>query len=592
MRSKFTEGPRNWEREQYWDRYFPVIGLILTLSALAVLLRLHGFSDYPLTQYRFFFELIVAAFVVSVLRNEIGITTYGIFGPVIIAFLLIAVGPFWGTVLFLNLLILSLSIYHIIQPLRIGTTHRLGTMLMVVAVELALLQWLGQTGRLSESIVSAGIFFPAIITAWYSDRIGRDIDERGWTVPSIRILWTLVAITAAYLAIAIEPIVTFVMENPEAWVAVIAANIYLGSAVNVRLKEYHRFSPLRNSSVWTAIPASIAVKLINIVSFLSDKVGSPREYERGTDFLPMNVRNRYIKQYNPRFLEGMLDKADMKRAFHGTGVSTPDTYRIIESTAAVEDVTELFAERDEFVIKPAGSYGGEGIIVVTGREADRFTTSKGLMRESELLDHIRQILRGQYAEMGLDGTAIIEERIHPSGALRSISGQGVPDIRVIVFMGYPIMAMTRLPTEQSDGAANIHLGAVSVGLSIAEGEAMGGYHQASDSWIDEHPDTGRSLREFKISNWEDVLETAVRAAGVSRLGYAGADIVLDEKKGPVILEINTQPGLGIQNTTLAGILPRLEFLESLPEEYEYKGIEERIALARRWDAENWGENNE
>ncbi|HBZ98517.1 MAG TPA: alpha-L-glutamate ligase-like protein, partial [Pseudomonas sp.] len=40
----------------------------------------------------------------------------------------------------------------------------------------------------------------------------------------------------------------------------------------------------------------------------------------------------------------------------------------------------------------------------------------------------------------------------------------VPDIRIIVLMGYPIMAMLRLPTRQSGGKANLHQGAIGVGV--------------------------------------------------------------------------------------------------------------------------------
>jgi glutathione synthase/RimK-type ligase-like ATP-grasp enzyme len=42
------------------------------------------------------------------------------------------------------------------------------------------------------------------------------------------------------------------------------------------------------------------------------------------------------------------------------------------------------------------------------------------------------------------------------------------------------------------------------------------------------------------------------------LGYLGADIVLTPDHGPILLELNARPGLGIQIANLDGLVPRLE----------------------------------
>ena len=46
------------------------------------------------------------------------------------------------------------------------------------------------------------------------------------------------------------------------------------------------------------------------------------------------------------------------------------------------------------------------------------------------------------------------------------------------------------------------------------------------------------------------------------LGYVGADVVLDARRGPVILELNARPGLAIQVANRAGLLPRLRAVEA------------------------------
>jgi hypothetical protein len=74
------------------------------------------------------------------------------------------------------------------------------------------------------------------------------------------------------------------------------------------------------------------------------------------------------------------------------------------------------------------------------------------------------------------------------------------------------------------------------------------------------------------------LEIAVRATDCTGLGYVGADIVVDARRGPVVLELNARPGLAIQIANRSGLLGRLRAVESRwrPE----MTFEERLDLGR------------
>jgi hypothetical protein len=149
------------------------------------------------------------------------------------------------------------------------------------------------------------------------------------------------------------------------------------------------------------------------------------------------------------------------------------------------------------------------------------------------------------------------------------------------------MTMTRLPTEESGGAANLHQSGFGVGLDFADGTPLGAYQQTTDRWLDAYPDTGAALDGFSFPNWRNVLETAVRSTAATGLGYAGVDIVLDEDDQPKVLEVNVRPGLGSQNTIRDAILQRLEFIESLPPTYEFCAPSEKVTLSRQWAADDW-----
>ncbi len=154
---------------------------------------------------------------------------------------------------------------------------------------------------------------------------------------------------------------------------------------------------------------------------------------------------------------------------------------------------------------------------------------------------------------------------------------GVPDVRIIVFFGVPVMSMVRLPTRMSDGKANLHQGAIGAGIDIDTGRTLTAVWR--NDTIDEHPYTGNTVSDVQLPRWERLLELAARCYELTGLGYVGVDLVLDKDLGPLILELNARPGLNIQIANRTGLLSRLQLVEAHRE--KLKDIEERIAFARR-----------
>ncbi|MEF1341786.1 sugar-transfer associated ATP-grasp domain-containing protein, partial [Vibrio rotiferianus] len=145
------------------------------------------------------------------------------------------------------------------------------------------------------------------------------------------------------------------------------------------------------------------------------------------------------------------------------------------------------------------------------------------------------------------------------------------------FKGYPVMAMMRCSTAASDGKANLHQGAVGVGIDIATGKAIRAVQ--FDQPVTHHPDTGKDLSTLQVPHWERLLELASSAWEMTGLGYMGTDMVLDKEEGPMVLELNARPGLAIQIANGAGLLPRLRHIENLGTPAEYPKPKERVAYA-------------
>lgn len=263
--------------------------------------------------------------------------------------------------------------------------------------------------------------------------------------------------------------------------------------------------------------------------------------------LGMNARNyKIIAPQNDRRLYPLVDdKVKTKELAAKAGINTPRLIGVIEYQHQVKDFLNLIKNDRQFVIKPAHGSGGKGVLVVNRWEEDRFFTASGkVMSFREVFGHISNTLSGLFSLGGQYDVAVIEETVNFSDMFKNFSYQGVPDVRIIVYKGYPAMSMMRLATAESGGRANLHQGAVGVGLDIRSGKTLQAVMHNQPVSI--HPDTGADLMKLVVPFWREHLLIGAKAYEMTGLGYLGADIVLDRDKGPMMLELNARPGLAIQ----------------------------------------------
>lgn len=295
--------------------------------------------------------------------------------------------------------------------------------------------------------------------------------------------------------------------------------------------------------------------------------------------LGINRRNvDVINRLNARKAFPLVDdKLETKALCRRAGIPTPGVLAKARNHFELRRLSNELDQLRDFVMKPARGAMGNGIVVITGREDPYFIKASGRkMHKKRLLNQASSILAGLYALGGNEDAVIVEERLIVHPELAKASFRGVPDARVIVYRGYPIMAMVRLPTRSSDGRANLHQGAVGLGVDVASGRGTRAI--VSDKQVITHPDTGERLVGMPIPNFAEVLDIAVKAADETGLGYLGADVVVDAERGPMLLELNARPGLSIQVCNEAGLLPRMARIDR--EVGVPRTREERIAWSR------------
>jgi alpha-L-glutamate ligase-like protein len=294
--------------------------------------------------------------------------------------------------------------------------------------------------------------------------------------------------------------------------------------------------------------------------------------------LGMNRRNvAYIGRYNARHRFPMVDdKLKTKLIAHKAGLQVPELLHVVSTQHQVQGVERELSQISQFVIKPAQGSGGKGILIIQDQADGEFIKSNGeRVTLAAVKRHLSNIISGLYSLGGRSDVAIVESLVKVTPLFSNVSHEGVPDIRLIVFQGYPVMGMLRLATKASDGKANLHQGAVGVGLDIGTGQSIAAVQD--NRVISVHPDTGADLARLAVPNWQQLLLLAARCFDVTQLGYLGCDIVLDEHRGPLLLEMNARPGLSIQIANDEGLLPRLEHVEAL--DTFARSVEDRVAYA-------------
>lgn len=288
-----------------------------------------------------------------------------------------------------------------------------------------------------------------------------------------------------------------------------------------------------------------------------------------SSILGLNARTQlFTYKYNSHRGKNIADsKIQTARVLKNAGVAHP---KIFAKFINPEDVFKFDWNTlsDKFALKPSRGMGGEGIIVVKrklqeskNQKLQWLTTNKEKITADDLKLHTLDILEGAYSMGNVPDVAFIQEYVGRHPTFKKWAFRGTPDIRIIVFNKVPVMAMLRLPTKESGGRANLHQGALGVGIDIATGITTKAIWHGEQ--IVFKPDSNRKLRGIKIPDWTSILETAVKAQIASGLGYIGVDIVLHPEKGPMVLELNAQPGLQIQLANMEGLKSRLNRVDDL-----------------------------
>ncbi|UCE51352.1 MAG: UUP1 family membrane protein [Desulfobacterales bacterium] len=192
--------------------------------------------------YRVLLLVPIGVLFLVILRNVIGIRTFGTFMPVLIALSFRETQLLWGIFLFTTLIGIGLLIRLYLEHLKLLVVPRLAAILIVVIGLMALLSVLTNKLGLERGISVA--LFPMVILSMTIERMSIVWEELGAFEAIKQGTGSLIAAAIAYLIMSVKYVEHLLFVFPEILLILLAATILLGRYSGFRLLELRRFKAL------------------------------------------------------------------------------------------------------------------------------------------------------------------------------------------------------------------------------------------------------------------------------------------------------------------------------------------------------------
>ncbi|MBQ0725423.1 MAG: hypothetical protein KBT51_08525 [Cycloclasticus sp.] len=474
----------------------------------------------PLQTTYIFLLFPMCTLLITFLRNIVGVKTFGIFMPMLIAAASVYTGFFVGLLGFSMVLLLAFISHAVLGKFNILKIPRLASIITITTI----VSLIGVSNIAISQNIEFGLLalFPVVIISFAVDRIHQMANESNWHDLLYSAAGTLLTLSLCYLVFSSFLLQGIFSLYPELLLTVLALQLFIGSWSGMRISEIIRFRHLMG--------------------------------HQKNQVLSINGRNRDLiyKHNTETLLQLATNKLETKKCLTQSGVPCPSTLSSCHSYSEVDTFLASMSGQQDFVIKPNKGARGSGILLLAEKKDNGFlSTSRKFWPKPAIKQHVEEILSGSFSQNGDEDDAYIEPMIKQHQSLKSIAPLGLCDIRLIICNGQLISAMLRVPTLKSKGKANIHLGAIGVSVDLETG--LTGRSLLYGKEIQKHPDSGKLLGLVQLPFWPEINDIAIQCYISIPLGYMGVDICLDENVGPLVLEVNGRPGLEIQNINKEGI---------------------------------------
>ena len=212
-------------------------------------------KDTPLNAYKFWFiftqvgiplgllKIIIllplGALFVAIFRNVIGIQTFGIFLPALIAIASRETGLVYGMSGFLFIIGIVSLMHFPLEKMGLLYIPKMAIMLIVVIITFIFTSIIAiDIGLYKLSYVT---LFPIVILTITAERFGRKVNEDGLKEAFVLMIQTLFVASIAFFVMNSDTLESVFLAFPELLLFIVGTELWLGKWIGLRMTEYWRF---------------------------------------------------------------------------------------------------------------------------------------------------------------------------------------------------------------------------------------------------------------------------------------------------------------------------------------------------------------
>jgi hypothetical protein len=184
----------------------------------------------------------LGALVIALLRNVVGVPTFGTFMPILIAFTLRGTSLSLGLGMVATVMGLGIASRLVLQRLRLLLVPRLAILLCVVVLGVTALALVGE--GLGERDLTGAVLFPMVILTMLVERFSVTLEEEGVRSAIVRAGYSVLVAVMVYPIFRSARAEHVMFSFPELVISLIGLLVLTGGYTGYRLSDLIRFRSL------------------------------------------------------------------------------------------------------------------------------------------------------------------------------------------------------------------------------------------------------------------------------------------------------------------------------------------------------------
>lgn len=186
-------------------------------------------------------------FVIAFARQIIGVSTFGLYMPLLIALSFMLLGVLFGLAVLLFVILVSYILREIVSKLNLLYIPRVSFLFSVLSLSFFFIIWFSL--NFGSPVTIGAAIFPMLMISTISERISSAQNEEGVSGALRGTIQTILVALIAYYFVSWPWLAKHLIATPELVLLPLVGNLATGRFAGLRLIEYFRFRTLFKENI-------------------------------------------------------------------------------------------------------------------------------------------------------------------------------------------------------------------------------------------------------------------------------------------------------------------------------------------------------